>query len=500
MGALRRAASFFGFVARLRARASSGSGSAASAISSARMSLSGVFLARSSPEDGRASSDSMRSRYERAVASLSSRASTSRNASRAPVKSPDSNASRPRFRPSATRLLPSDISLRAFSIRPTASELLMSIRKMRDQISIACWRLPDRAASSPRWSSDSISCCCDGRFGLRRAREHRVGRARKAPRRRAPATRRARGRRGRPGRRGARSTGWGRLRVAPENRSEKSLPDSDSGPGRRIAAHVGRRHDRGLRESSKRVEGEVSEASARCPGDGRRRRRRGTSRRRAGTRRRRDRGPARRRSESPGFVDSPTSAGRSAPGRRGGGRAGPRPGAPDRGSASCRGRRGPRSCRCPSSAAIARCRATSNWGWAFFFWRAFSRICVASWLPGRTWSTCSAVAIAASKSRALKLSAARTSRRSVSAEPTRSCRVGVSATMASSWATSTSLAGFLAFSISCRAGAKRGSIFRMKSHPIRQSSVLPSLYRFSVWRKVERILSRTSRGSEGLPG
>ena len=204
-------------------------------------------------------------------------------------------------------------------------------------------------------------------------------------------------------------------------------------------------------------------------------------------------------SESPGFVDSPRS------------------GADGAGAARRRSSRATAGCsgsserilssaaraslmRWPSSAAMARWRATSNCGCAFFFCRAFSRICVASWLPGRTWSTCSAVAIAASKSRALKLSAARTSRRSVSAEVTRSCRVGVSATWASSLATSISLAGFFAFSISCRAGAKRGSIFRMKSHPMRQSSVLPSLNRFSVWRKVDRILSRTSRGSDGLPG
>ncbi len=40
----------------------------------------------------------------------------------------------------------------------------------------------------------------------------------------------------------------------------------------------------------------------------------------------------------------------------------------------------------------------------------------------------------------------------------------------------------------------------MKSQPMRQSSILLSLKRFRVWRKVERILSRTSRGREGLPG
>jgi hypothetical protein len=74
------------------------------------MSDCGVFFARSRPEDGRASSVSMRSRYERAVASVSSNASTCRKASRAAVKSPASKASRPRFRLSTMRLLPSAIS------------------------------------------------------------------------------------------------------------------------------------------------------------------------------------------------------------------------------------------------------------------------------------------------------------------------------------------------------------------------------------------------------
>ena len=99
------------------------------------------------------------------MASVSSRASTSRNASRAAVKSPASNFSRPMRRLSATRRLPSAISWRAFSMRPTASLLLMSIRKIRDQTSMACWRLPLRAASSPRASSPSISCWGDGGSG-----------------------------------------------------------------------------------------------------------------------------------------------------------------------------------------------------------------------------------------------------------------------------------------------------------------------------------------------
>ena len=65
---------------------------------------------------------------------------------------------------------------------------------------------------------------------------------------------------------------------------------------------------------------------------------------------------------------------------------------------------------------------------------------------------------------------------------------------------STSAFGFFAFSWSFLAGANRGSIFRMKSQPIRQSSILPSLKRSSVWRNVERIFSRTSTGRERLPG
>ncbi len=124
---------------------------------------------------------------------------------------------------------------------------------------------------------------------------------------------------------------------------------------------------------------------------------------------------------------------------------------------------------------MARWRATSNCGPASLRWRALSRIAWASRFPGRASRTCPALAIAASKSRALRLSAARTSSLSASTEATRSCLVGVAATIDSSSPTSTAAAEFLAFSISCRAGANRGSIFRMKSQPITQSSVLPSL-------------------------
>ena len=65
---------------------------------------------------------------------------------------------------------------------------------------------------------------------------------------------------------------------------------------------------------------------------------------------------------------------------------------------------------------------------------------------------------------------------------------------------STSALGFLAFSWSFRAGPNRGSILRMKSHPIRQSSIFPSRKRSSVWRNVERIFSRTSAGRLQVAG
>ena len=138
------------------------------------------------------------------------------------------------------------------------------------------------------------------------------------------------------------------------------------------------------------------------------------------------------RYRNPGFVDSPTSDG----GETNEGSAGALSRRSSRATAGCSASsdfilsRAERASviRWPSSAAIARWRATSNCGWALFFCFAFSRISIALWLPGRTWRTCSAEAIAASKSRALKLSAARTSRRSLSTDATRSWRVGVSAT------------------------------------------------------------------------
>ena len=89
---------------------------------------------------------------------------------------------------------------------------------------------------------------------------------------------------------------------------------------------------------------------------------------------------------------------------------------------------------------------------------------------------------------------------SASTEPIRSGAVGMAATSASRLPTSTAAAGFFAFSMRCRAGEKRGSIFRMKSQPMTQSSVLPSLKRFSAWRNVERILPLTSLGRDGFPG
>ena len=154
--------------------------------------------------------------------------------------------------------------------------------------------------------------------------------------------------------------------------------------------------------------------------------------------------------------------------------------------------------RGPSWPADAR---LSNCGPESLRWRAFSRIGLRVPVPGERLQDLlgggdRGVEIAGR----CRLSAARTSSLSTSTEATRSCRVGVAATRASSSPTSTAAAGFLALSISCRAGANRGSIFRMKSQPITQSSVLPSLKRFSVWRKVERILSRTSLGRDGLPG
>ena len=79
--------------------------------------------------------------------------------------------------------------------------------------------------------------------------------------------------------------------------------------------------------------------------------------------------------------------------------------------------------RFPSRAIIARWRATSSCGPASLRRRAFSRIAAASLLPGSAWSTCPAVVIAASNSRAFRLSAARTRSLSTSMEATRSWRV-----------------------------------------------------------------------------
>ena len=416
------------------------------------------------------------------MASVSSSASTSRNASRAAVKSPASNFSRPWRRLSATRLLPSAISWRAFSMRPTASELLMSIRKMRDHISMACCRFPPRAAWSPRLSRPSISCCGDGGSGAPAAAAALSS---------APMLNAA----GYPSGpcAGASSPGAGPHMSGGLPASGTGVWNSCSarGPSERFRApKSGGGGTPGLsKESSSDSESRLR--SPRPPDAGV-----------FGSDIPRGMGSSPVGSEMPGFVDSPISwAARAwaawlARSSSSSAMAGWSGSIERMRSTAARASAG----RFPSRAIIARWRALSICGPESLRCRAFSRMACASRFPGSACRTCPAAAIAASNCREFRLSAAPTSSLSTSTEATRSCRVGVAATSASRLATSTAAAGFLALSISCRAGANRGSIFRMKSHPITQSSVLPSLNRFSVCRKVERILSRTSLGRDGFPG
>ncbi len=283
------------------------------------------------------------------------------------------------------RLLPSAISWRAFSIRPTASELLMSIRKIRDQISMACCRLPAlgglvaldeerldlvllRRELELRGFRGGGRVVGEALGGLRGEDRARGGRLAQHVRvleacRGVPEVGRVSGRS--LGSTGA--LGWRRRRRLPPRAGERAAE-----PG---LPEVGRRSDDA--ELSSSSDSESSDRSSRPPpeapssGCG---------------------------AAKPGFVDSPDSA-CGAP-------AGENCGAPSirLSSTATAGWSGSRDrilssaerasfIRWPSRAAMARWRATSNWGEAFFDCRAFSRISMACWFPGSTWSTCSADAI-----------------------------------------------------------------------------------------------------------